>query len=287
MLRALEIIHPDAAATSYQLMGGAPFYRVAIDGIGIPQIQRRTQEFANDHGALDYGYRLEPREITLKLFYQVHNDADEVARRDLIYKIFQPLTYPMKLRATRWSGNPRQIDCYTIGVMDLPESERMGASLAFAVRLLAPNPIWYEPVQYISSFTPTLALGGHLVAFPYGGGWEEYPVIKLYGSLTNPYLSQTITTPAGNVTNFIDFTGHTISAGAVYTLDLRPGYKTVVDGTGANKIAAIANIGVSFTEFRLFQVPIVASTNNITLGYSAKDGSAKIELFYYHRFLGI
>lgn len=288
MLDTLEIIQPDSASTTFRL-SDPPLYRVHIDGVGIPNIQRRTQAFANDHGALDYGFRLDQREITLRLFYKTDTIYEEVAVRDLIYSVFMPFIYPLKLRLTRHDGSVRQIECHAVGVTDLPESERLGSSLAFNVRLVAPNPIWYDPIQRTSAYTPAILTAGSAnIAFPYSGGWEEYPTIKLYGQLVSPYVQILLVTPAGTRSYQMNLSGTTIAAGDIYTFDLRPGYKTVTDNAGANQLTKVISYGGDITEFRLWPAPLMANGQNvITFGWSARDASGKLELRYYHRYVGI
>lgn len=286
-LMKYEVLTPDANNTAYLLNGGSPADVVSLDGIGIPNIKRTEQDYTNQNGAVDYGYRLDPREMTLRLFYNAISEAAEVTLRDTLYSIFQPFDDPLRLRLTRADASVRQIDCHVVGVMDLPQSERMGASLAFSVRLLAPNPIFYHPTQQVHTFTPSPASGTVTTTLTYAGGWEEYPIIKLYGALTTPSLQCTLSTLNGTTTYLIAFSGVSIPAGDVWTLDLRPGYKTITDNAGNNKLIYNGGYASNFMDFRLFQHPLKASgSNTITLIYGGKDSSAKMEVYYYNRYLG-
>lgn len=288
-----EIITPDPSATAWNLVGGHPLDVISLDGAGIPNIARRTQDYANQHGALDYGYRLQPRDMSLKLFYNGIDKAAEDGIRDTIYKVFRPYDHLLKLRCTRDDRAVRQIDCHTIGTMDLPESERIGASLAFAVRLQAPDPIWYNATQQTHSYTP--ASSGASTTITYDGGWEEYPVIKLYGYMEFPILTETVYTPNGNVTYTINFASVVTDVGSgiipdgdVWTLDLRPGYKTVSDAAGTNKLAFLLSGIGDFSSFRLFPAPIKTSgANAFTLAYTAKNANARMDVLYYNRYLGL
>lgn len=282
-----EIITPDVSTTAWNLTGGHPLDVISLDGAGIPNITRRQQDFANQHGALDYGFRLASRDMTLKLLYNGIDKAAEDGIRDTIYKIFQPFDYPLKLRCTRDDGAVRQIDCHTMGVMDLPESERIGSSLAFAVRLQAPNPIWYNATQQTHSFTPVAASGASTTTLTYAGSWEEYPIIKLYGQMVAPSLSTTLVTPDGTITYQIS-TSETIPAGDVWTIDLRPGYKTVLNASLTNKLNSISSFNSYLLNWRLFQAPLKAGGANVlTLSYTSKDASARLEVLYYNRYLGL
>lgn len=288
-----EIITPDPSSTAWNLTGGHPLDVISLDGAGIPNIVRREQEFANQSGALDYGYRLQPRDMTLKLFYNATDKATEDGIRDTIYKIFRPYDYPLKLRCTRPDGAVRQIDCHTVGTMDLPESERIGASLAFAVRLRAPNPIWYNATQQTHSYTPSAS--GVSTTVTYAGGWEEFPIIKLYGYMEYPVLQHSFYTPDGTVTYNMNFQSTVSGVGSaiipdgdVWTIDLRPGYKTVTNAAGDNKLAFLLTAINNLMEFRLLPAPIeVGGANAITLIYSAKNSNARMDVLYYTRYLGL
>lgn len=286
-MRIYSIITPDASNTVWNLTGGGPLDTVSLDGVGVPNIDRQIQDFANQHGGLDYGFRLKPRELTLDLFYNATNDAAADALRDTIYSIFQPYDYPLKLKITRDSGDVRQIDCHTVGMVDTPESKRIGASLQFTVRLLAPNPVWYDPTSITHTFIPVAASGASTTTITYAGGWEEYPIIKLYGFLQAPQLSTTLVTPGGTVTYTINIAGN-VNAGDVWTIDLRPGYKAMTTSAGVSRLGDLVSSGGKLMDFRLFQAPLKAGgSNTLTLSYTSKDASAKMEVIYYKRYLGI
>lgn len=285
-----EIIQPDGAATTYNIGNGAYCqlqYPGGISGIGIPSIVRDIQRHPNIEGAIDHGYKLEPREINLNLYYSVASAAAADARRDAIYKIFRPFDLASHLKITRDDGTVRQIDVHTIGITDLPMGERVGHDQAFNVRLLAPNPIWYHPTQVTLSLTPSVPSpwGSN---FNYAGAWETYPIIKVYGAVTGFSLSSTIVTE-GDTTVYSLGTWN-IPAGDVLTFDLRPGYKTIKNAAGVSQLSSgtAENTFIFLYGFRLFPDPIEPGGVNQMVGtYSTKDANHKVEMTFYNRYLGL
>lgn len=283
-----EIIQPDAAATTYNIGNGAYCqlqYPTGISGIGIPTITRDIQRHPNIEGAFEHGYKLEPREISLNLFYNVASEAAADARRDAIYNIFRPFDDPLKLKITRGDGAIRQIDVHTVGMVDLPMAERVGHDQGFGVRLLAPNPIWYEPTQQTVTFTPAATVWfGNIT---YTGNWESYPIIKVYGAATNVYLQMVLTTAVGSTT--YQLFAANIAAGDIYTYDLTPGVKTAKNNAGASLLGDLSpDSYTALFGMRLWPAPLEnGGVNRIDGAYTTKDANHKVEILYYRRYIGL
>jgi len=284
-----QIIQPDAANTTYNISDGTYCqlqYPNGISGIGLPSITRDLQRHPNIEGAIDHGFTLEPLDMMLNLYYNVSSAAAADARRDAIYKIFRPFDDSLKLKVTRDDGAIRQIDVHTVGMLDLPMAERVGYDQGFGVRLLAPKPIWYEPVVYTVTITPSASPWVSTVS--YTGNWDSYPVIKVYGEVVDFSFNSIVVTSTDTTT--YNTGSFDIPAGDIYTFDLRPGYKTVTNAAGVSLLgSAIAQNTFDFLfGFRLFPDPIEAGGANQIIGsYTSKDGTHKIQFLYYRRFLGI
>ncbi len=284
-----QIIQPDAANTTYNIGDGTICqlsYPAGISGIGIPNVQRDIQRHPNIEGAIDHGYRLEPREINLNLYYNVANEALADTRRDAIYKIFRPFDAPLKLRVTRGDGSVRQIDVHTIGVTDLSSAERVGNDQGFSVRLLAPVPIWYYPTQQSVTINPGITNWGFNLA--YTGTWDDYPIIKVIGSATN-FSLQIVVTTADDVTTY-NLGTWTVPAGDTFTFDLRPGYKTVKNNAGVSQLGygAAENTFIFLYGMRLFADPIMPGGVNLLNGFfTAKDANHRVQVLWYNRYLGL
>jgi hypothetical protein len=112
----------------------------------------------------------------------------------------------------------------------------------------------------------------------YAGTFPEYPIITVEGPITDPVITNETT---GEV---LDFTGITIAAGTVYTIDLRYGYKTVVNQAGTNKIADLTAAS-DLATWHLEIAPIASGGNNIiTASGTATTGDTVITLTYYKRY---
>lgn len=141
--------------TSYTLNDRNPFDVVSVQGIGIAPTRRLTQRGPLQHGETDIGYRLDPRQINLVLAFATTQLSYADGLRDTIAHIFGP-GHKVQLRCTRSDASVRQIDCYTVGLTDMPitDDDRVGAFQRTAIQLVAPNPLWYDPTAEQGSITP-------------------------------------------------------------------------------------------------------------------------------------
>lgn len=283
-----QIVQPDAANTTYNIADGTYCqlqYPNGISGIGLPQITRDLQRHPNIEGAFDHGYKLEPREVNLNLYFNVNSAAAADARRDAIYKIFRPFDDPLKLKVTRDDAAVRQLDVHTVGMLDVPMSERVGYDQGFSVRLMAPNPIWYDPSQQTTTFTP--AATPWFGNITYTGDWESYPIIKVYGAVTNFYLQMQLVTAAATTT-YLLFAA-SIGAGDIYTYDLTPGVKSAKNNAGTSVLGDLsADSYTALFGMRLWPAPLESGgVNRLDGAYSTKDASHKVEVLYYRRYMGL
>lgn len=283
-----EIIQPDAANTTYNISDGTYcqlVYPNGISGIGLPQITRDLQRHPNIEGAIDHGFTLSPREIILNLYFNVSSASAAATRRGNIYKIFRPFQDPLKLKVTKDDGSVRHIDVHTIS-LDMPSADAVGTDQMFTVRLLAPNPIWYDPSSITLNVTPLGTPWSTNVT--YTGNWDEYPIINVYGEAVD-FSFYSIVTTATDTTTYA--TGSfDIPAGDIFTFDLRPGYKTIKNAAGVSQLGSgTAQDTFDFLfGFRLFPDPIESGGVNQLIGsYTSKDGTHKIQFVYYRRFLGV
>lgn len=237
---------------TYNLSDRNPFDLVSATGIGIAPVRRLTQRGPLQHGETDVGYRLDPRTINLVLVITTGDRALSDAARQTLAYIFGPReSEPIKLRCTRDDGAVRQIDCRSMGTLDVPitDDTRIWDFQRVGVQLVASNPFWYDPMP--NSPQAVVSQGAWFIPFevpfefgaqttmdtafsvPYDGTADEYPIIRIEGELDDPVLTNTTT---GDV---LDFTGVELANGEYLEIDLAYGRKTVVDQTGANQIALL------------------------------------------------
>lgn len=115
----------------------------------------------------------------------------------------------------------------------------------------------------------------------YGGTWRSSPVIVMTGPITNPVILNTTTNEK------LDFTGTVLGSGTTYTIDTRYGYKTVVDQTGANKIADLTNTS-DLATFHLAADPEATDgLNSIQVTGTGVTSATSVFVQYYERFVGV
>lgn len=271
MARTISII---SDGITYDLGDGTLTYDVFLDGVGIPPVERRLVNGPRQDGSDDHGYRLHPREMSLILYYSVASESAADTRRDALYSVFRPSPNAMTLIYGRANGTQRRIDCYLNGAIEMAESDRTGYDQRFVVPLVAPNPIWYEPTAI--DWFPTITSTGFVNSFSYAGSWHDYPVITLTGEIVNPSLMTTITGRSYYIT-----LNTTVPAGQSWTIDCRPGKKSVKNGSGVSQYQYLQPDTFGIAEWRL-----AYNNQSVRLYYTSKGAGAQLKLTYYNRYLG-
>lgn len=264
------------------------------DGFGIPPLHRLTERGPLQHGVSDRGYRLDPRLIQIILNLRAANWTEMYARRQELLGYLTPAGEPdLALRITLPDGSIRQIDVTDVDGPTYARADALaGKFQKAAIRLMAADPAWYDPVR--QSVRVVGATGGSGFAFPltvpwtfggttvsatvnlnYPGTWLEYPEIVITGPVSDARIEHV---ESGNV---LDLDGTVIDEGDHYTIDLRYGYKTVVDAAGANKIADLT------PESDLAIWALQPGTNTIEFGGVSAGENTSIILRWYNRYLGV
>lgn len=301
----------------YDLTSGNILYQEHGDGFGMPPLHRMTQRGPQQHGATNRDFRLDPRTITLIAGVARLCDADVYAARRMLLDIFKPSNTPIKLRWDLSNDTVRQIDAFYDGSMTLPlhsaaaggirSQNQSGQTLIgtsggvyqrTAIDLFCPDPTFYDPTLVTVLMTNTSLGAGLTVPMPvpfsvsssamalatviaYAGDWLTYPVIRLIGPLTNPIVTNVTT---GEV---LDFTGSAIETGDYWDIDLSYGAKTIVDSTGASRIAALSSVS-DLGSWHLAAAPDASATyaNTITVTAIGTVSTSAVQLTWYNRFLG-
>lgn len=285
--------------TTYALSGRNPYAFISLTGLGLPPIRRLKERGPLQHGSTDVGFLLDERMLNLALMI-TGNTLDELdGYRDDLAEILKPLdTTPIKLRVTRDNGSVRQIDCFTAGLVDFPNTlqERMGASQLVVAQFEAADPIPYDPALNNIVFD-TSGGGGYfvnlsvplqysvgtsidqVVSLAYNGKWEVYPTIYV----TGPAEDLVITNET--IGKVLDFTGHTIAAGVTYEIDLRYGFKTITDNSGVRQNAALTDDS-NLADWRIVPSPTaVGGINDIHVEVADQATSnTQIRVAYYDKY---
>lgn len=276
--------------TTYSLDDGTICYVAAVDGWGHPPLHRLSQRGPLQHGVTDLGFRLDPRDLALALDVIGSSGSDMEAKLADLSVLFAPSDDPVSFRYTREDGAVRQIDCHAVAGLKLGTGDGGPFDRRALVELLAPDPTFYEPTQQSATLQPisggwaipwaipwaigTSDLDDDLVV-TYAGTWREHPVLRLYGPIADPVIANATTGEE------IDLTGTVIAPGDWYELDLRPGYKTVVDSGGTNRLSAVL-AGSDLATWHL-----QPGNNTISLAGTGGTANTRLVVSYYRRYTGV
>ena len=262
------------------------------DGFGMAPLHRITERGPLQHGESDRGYRLDPRMIQMVLNLRATDWAAHYALRQALIEYLSP-TEAISLRHTQPDGTVRQVDCYCAAGPEFASGDRSGRFQfqRAAVRLYCPDPAWYDPTRqsvrvvgggggtgFLFPGAVPWTFGGLDIdtdaVIPYAGTWLEYPEIVIYGPIDNARIENTET---GDV---LEFSG-TIDSGDYYVLDLRYGYKTVVDAGGVNKIGDLT----AASDLATWHL----QPGDNTINFSGANASSVTALVvrWYNRYLGV
>lgn len=238
----------------YDVLTGYTFHLLGFSEVGLPPIDRITQQGAFQHGDTNVDYRLRARTLQISGLVEASNVYEHMKIRQILGRVFKVSNTPSQLAYFADDGvTPisRQIDCYVVGGLNVSSDTTTGYDVYFDVQLRADNPLWYDPNQQVINLTGTVigdptdipaliprdygtnALDSSTI-IEYEGTFLAYPIITVFSGdagLTNLSIA--------NVTSNRLILITAIPENTTYTLDLRYGYKTVVDQNGVNRITSL------------------------------------------------
>jgi hypothetical protein len=269
------------------------YHVIEFDGFGMSPVRRLTQRGPLQNGDTDVGFRLDPRTMRISVQAYATTAAQFHSRREELLNMLRPGTDAVKLRWT-YAGTQRQIDCHVSGGLSLGSSTFLKNNFRDVVELRASDPTWYDPVGgslqfaqtgggtpwavpvvFPTNFGASNLSGSATVTLSEANAWDTFPIIYATGPVTNLVITNTAT---GDV---LDFTGSSIGGGVTYTIDLRYGYKTVIDSTSTNRINQLTSSS-NIATFRL-----VPGANTITVTGTSITAATNIYIQYNTRFIGV
>lgn len=279
--------------TTLDISDMVKYHVVEFDGFGAPPVRRLTQRGPLQNGDSDVGFRLDPR--TMRLSVQAYGSTSDTfhSRREELLSLMKPGTDAVKLRWT-FAGVQRQIDCHLSGGLNLGSQSFLRNNFRDVIELRASDPTWYDPAG--GSVTFALSAGGTgmpiplIVPITFGAStlsafeaitlsganaWDTFPIIYVTGPVTNLILTNTAT---GDV---LDFTGSSVGGGVTYTIDLRYGYKTVIDSSSVNRISQLTAAS-NIATWRL-----VPGSNSISVAGTSATSATAIVVQYNQRYIGV
>lgn len=278
------------------------YIHIGNDNFGMVPLERLNEKGPLQHGDTDIGFRLQPRTIQLVLNLladDTGNDStDYWLAREEILNLFKPRNDPIKLKFVYPLGT-RQIDCHYVGGMTFSSQDRQAnIGQRLGITLKANDPRFYDPTSVsvpfglsysASAFSIPLSIPlgigastlDQSVSVTYDGSFLEYPIIVIYGPVTNLVISNDTTD------EILDFTGSTIANGDVYTIDTRYGYKTVKDASNVNQISKLTT-GSDLSTFHLESDPDApGGINTISVTGTSVSAVTAIYLQYNARYIGV
>lgn len=270
------------------------YHVIEFDGFGMPPVRRLTQRGPLQNGDTDVGFRLDARVMRLSVLSYGRTSAQFHTDREMLLGLLRPGTDAVKLRWTYGSGTQRQIDFHVSGGLALGSQGFIKNNFRDVVEMRASDPTWYDPVGGSVQFAQT---GGGTpfavpVVFPANFGasnlsgnatinlsdanaWDTFPIIYAAGPVTNLVIVNTATGDK------LDFTGSSIGGGVTYTIDLRYGYKTVIDSSAVNRISQLTSDS-NIATFRL-----IPGVNTITVTGTSISAATNIYIQYNTRYIGV
>lgn len=273
-----------------------------MEGWGRPPMATASIKSPYQHGENLISYRLNPRTITLDMYYKGDTRSDWFNERaKLVNQLGMNATNPNnpELGILRWEyikDNQyvtRDLDCYMSDGLKFDNSRQWhNFGLVEPLTFIAPNPIIYDPTLVtviIDTFTEELILP---VTFPfllgteiatqnitYTGTWFTYPIIEIDGYTTGVTITNTTTGSSLKLGYFIE-TGRTV------TIDTTFGNKSVTDDLGNNLINYL--IDSDLNQFEIVHDPLVAGgVNSFYIQVEDTNASTEIRIKYYTRYYGI
>ena len=268
----------------------------ANEGFGMPPLHRISERGPLQQGVTDLGSRLDPRVIQLVLVFLSDSWGGQYTRRQQILNyLTTAFDSPVLLKFTLPNGvTVRQLDCYSSdGPIYRSEQIASPTMMKVGFSLVAPNPLWYDPVKQVTVVKSEGGVGGGFVVpvtvpmffgedtldksvfIDYQGTWSEFPEIEIVGQIENPIITNLDTNEK------LDFAGTLIAPGDSYLINLQYGHKTVIDSLGNNKIADLT------TDSDLTNFHLQPGFNNLYFEGTNLDTNARFVVRYYSRYLGV
>ena len=265
------------------------------DGWGHAPITGYSESGALQDGDTDRGYRLNPR-IGKFVFNIAETELEDMyVQRDAILDYFSPDS----IIQVEWivGAVTRVIDCKYRQDMEMPWDVNKWAAPNVVIPLKCSDPCFYDPIGKAKVFVigggadkmevPTvipMVIGASTVnvydSIIVGGNYKTFPKIRITGPITNPVITHV------SLGKKLDFTGFTVAAAHYYDIDLRYGYKTIVDNHGTNKLSELS-ADSDLTTFHLgANRELVGGINSIHVTGTAATPSTGIEFTWFDRYTG-
>jgi len=294
----VTLIH---GASTLSLTDGTVARLLGLDGTGEAPVHRIEERGPQQHGATDIDFRLDPRTVQLALWIKGASQADLETKRKQLIDAFRATVAAKALRFTLDNGEVYQLDGHSTGSLTMPQEGGEGFVMRVGLTFRAADPTFYDPeattlTYYLGGSAGTASAVPAVVPFfvgastldvsesiEYEGTWRAYPRIQIHGPISGPK----ITNSSGTLHEVLEFSGVSIPAGEIYTVDLRYGYKTVTNSAGTSKITELTNASDLATWHIADDSEVTDGVNTLLVTGTAATGATRIDIIYNARYVGI
>lgn len=185
-------------------------------------------------GSVHQFTKVEPREVSFPIMIEGENPED--VRRKVRELTNLLANKPLSLIQVDQEGNVRILNCWLSEIVGRETPEEHFITWKKAVlSFRAFDPFWYGDWVVVDGagpenegFFPTEVLVNN------PGDTESWPILKLYGPITDPQVQ--LVDPNNDLNIYAEFklTGFTIPPGRYVVVDTRPGRKTIILDDGQN-----------------------------------------------------
>lgn len=276
----------------------------AWDGLGLNVITRLSSQGPQQRGDSDRGFRVQPRFVTLVFKVVGGDEADLEGRRKALLRLVRATGLGATLLFTKESMVPNPDPSGAEG--DVREEKYLDVEFVshevsgrFARRkevvgvvFKASEPDFYKLPGFAVTFGQSGGSGGFTVPMPvphevggstlgetrlitYTGSAPTFPAIRITGPITDALIEQLTT----GEQIFLD--GITIDAGEWVDIDLRYGFKRVLDQAG---VYVQVSEDSDLATFHLAADPEAAGgVNELMLSGSGTDGGTRADVSWVER----
>jgi hypothetical protein len=278
-----------------------PYHILGATGLGLPPIVAVSERYAQQDGATLRTIHLERRTVTIPFEILESSYTNLWQSKAELYTFLGAVQSPYTLIATLPDGTIRHLDVYFDGDLSMPFDRGWGPLIARDTgRWVAYDPTWYDPAQVIWSFAVGGGAGTWLwpLAFPagfgasaalgtpqvftYDGTWRTFPRLRLEG----PMADIVITNGTTGTTIAFD-PAYTLAAGAVITIDLAPGVKTVLHsalGNVQDELTSDSDLGT----WHIAAAPdAIGGANSIAVSFTNGSPASRLSIRFFTRYLAL
>lgn len=285
----------------FDLDNGVDRYFVGFGNFGVAGVNHASEKSPRQTGTTHTGFSMQNRVLQVSIDLVAGSYTELSQKKNQMIEDLHPI--PGRPLTLTYMPDPadestyRAIEGYYQGGLDFPSKNQDGFEQRTILEFRCDNPVWYDPdarsttfnletvnelvfpIGFPISFSSSVLEEGATIE--YLGNWPEYPILKVYGPLTAPLITNE------SLDLKIDFSSYDLAAGDVITLDLRPGKKTVTLDDGTNLINTLSDDS-DLGDWRLAPAPEVPNGDNlikVVAGNATSD--SRIQVIFHYRYIGV